>query len=354
MKNNQNEFDKENEVINEIDLDELGDVFEEERTDELEALDGAVAAQKKKNSIKKILMIALPVLIVAALLCTAGFFVWKHMEKENQKYIMTYNDEKISVDELKFFMQMRGINERGEGISEMVKYLTVDKTAKEKGIELTEEEKEQIRASLTNYKKNVETQDMEKLNVSDQRLQELITINWYYRRLILDASVDYMLSEEEHKAQLEAFHLNGKMVYLDVELKYVFFQTKNKADEAKARLDEGVDFEKVAKDLGMGYKEEHGVETVQLRETGLDDEITEKLLALKVEEISEVIKISDFYVIFQMERNRVPSDEEIEKLFDELFLNDVEPEIFRNEYPKWSVGVKYTVNQKAYDAMGRQ
>ena len=216
--------------------------------------------------------------------------------------------------------------------------------AKEKGIELSEENIKDIEKTADEFIKQYEEQygkdGLEKDNITLDTVKKVLEQNYLYNALLEQELKDYEVNEEELKALLDqspeykGLQENGYDYYAkDVRVRHILLKTvddanqplpedkkaevKTKAEEVLAKVKAGEDFEALVKEYSEdpGSKDKGGEYTFN-KGSNFAPEFTEASFSMEPGDVSELVETSFGYHIIKLEEIIEPTEERIQLLKD--------------------------------------
>ncbi len=319
---------------------------ESSETFENEEIEGV---PNKKINFKKYIILGLSLVLVLA----AGIVGFIQLDKYNKSYAMVFEGKKIEIGEYKLYMMFQGGNEEAKEqvLKNMLDILVIQKAAKDNGIVLTEAEEEEVSASLESLKEVIKTNGLDAPQVSDQRLKEIIAVDYYVTKLMEQLNKDFVIDEADFTKELEDYIANNKLDYIDVRLKYILTDTLEAAEKARGKVLAGGKIDDAIKEFSIDYDESAGVKALPLNAISLSQEVVDQILSLNVSEITEVITLEDLFVIFEVSEINIPSNEELAADFRMLYLEEQSNSSFESALNKWKAEAKYKINHRAIDAI---
>lgn len=329
---------------------ENAETDETDETDETEAsLEVETELPKPKKNNKKIIGIGLAVVLAIAL----GAFGYYQMTVQNNNTAVTFDGKKFSVEEYKLYLLFQGDVEGAKetAVTALTESLIVEKAVKDKGFELTEEEKTQVTTDVKNLKDSVVNQGLVMPNISDERLFEIVSTNMYFSKMMDDISKKITIDEAVFATELETYKLNNKQQYADIQLKYILTKTKEEGEKARAEVAGGKAIDEVIKKYSFDFDPTNGVKTVAFKDISLPAEDINEILSLNVAGLTKVITLDGAFAVFSVVEKTIPTDAELKESFKAMYIQNKAYEQFQVDLAKWKEEAKFTVNQKAIDAL---
>ena len=310
------------------------------------------AQEGKKGSILKPLLIIGGALVLIAAGLLFYFTVFPIAQKTDDTF-MTVNGTKVSREEIALMAMLVENNDINTAISIFEEYIVLIDKAKEYNITLTDESKAEIDAMFDQMKALIAEQEYKMPDVSDERLRELVSVRYLSNGLYKELTKDYVIDEEHFESELYVYENDYPHYYIDMDMKYIFTQTYEDAEDARAMLAAGADVDEVIEMYSAAFPDE-GVVTVKLVELVnygyVDDEWARSLVTLNAGEWSETVALSDeFYVVLFVVNKASPSKEELREAFREMYSTQIRNEEFDVIYMEWIEGIDSVMNQTAFD-----
>jgi len=334
-----------------------------------------IEQEKKQKSklIKNISIICVAVLIVAAgtlllflQLDPSNNFSLFDMFGGNNKDIITVGNNKVSLEQLKLTMILNEFygqdgnynpDPKQTAVDDLTFYMVVDKAAKDRKIELTEEDKENLKQIKDNIKNDLEMYNIILPNVSDEEFDFVIcymALNSIYSQLvdILAIEKNYTVDESLLLIEFEDYKLNYKTDYIDADFKYILTDSQEMAEEARNALTSGESpIEDIVRKYFLGYPEDEAeIPMIQLNQMGFltVDEI-DYILSLQISDISEIFYVEPYYVIFIPDYIDIPTDADLKEWFRDYYAYQNKNQLFYTEYDLWMNETTIKYNEKAIE-----
>ncbi|MCL2159254.1 MAG: hypothetical protein FWH48_07605 [Oscillospiraceae bacterium] len=313
--------------------------------EEIEREIRAKIAQEKKIKLK--LARNISIVVVAVLLVVgAGLFMFLRIFSLGSGYIMKFDNKKVSMDEFEFFMLMNMLNQTSyepqAAIDELTRVLVLEKAAKQKNIELSDDEKSYISANAEYMKSYLDEYSIVMPNISDERLEEILSVNSviYYELIdIVAKERGYAVDETDFAAILGDFFASDKL------LKYIITSTPEAGEAAREALASGLSTDDAVKQYSTYYEMYGTIDMISANQIGLAEDEYNAIMALGELECSEVIFLdADMYAVFI-----VLTDEETESTLRDDYAASKKSDLFLNEYAIWVSEANIQINQKAFD-----
>lgn len=314
-----------------------------------------IREEKRKRKQRQMMWItggAAAVVLVVIALALLG------LNSYNQSYIMTFEGKKISINDFKFCAIFATSEEtvKEESLQQLITFLTVDKIARENGLELTDEEKEEILSYSVGLKSYYMQYGMDLSFISDQRMAELIGYSDLMIQLQDKFTEGYVVDESDYSRRLADYTYNERVEYTDMQVRAIISYEEDAIENARLDLEMDVDFDEVLRrysgDL-YGLEEDDDVPVNLLRNYGLSKEDAESVLEMEPGTVTGVFE-TDFgmYVIMRVESVEEPTEEHIDEMFRVIYVAEKKDAMFDEILRGWVEEAKrfITVNERAYDA----
>lgn len=211
---------------------------------------------------------------------------------------------------------------RTDAIDYFIRLAVIDQDAKEKGIEVTDEEVDNQLAEIKayyNYDDEQFNQQLEAIGYTPETYRDYVRQSLVQEKLMEAVSEETSVEPEEVLNQANAYTtiLNGAK-----EIQVISVDSQEKANDAKGKLDEGVDFAEVQTEVGSPTDLD-GWDVM----IGLDSSVMTALENAKEGTVTDVIEGDDGSTFYIVKVNRVLSvGEEGFASVDEI------PETLRTEF----------------------
>lgn len=225
--------EREKEALDNESVKETAEVVEE-IDDIQDGGDSAEMPPAKARQVSKSVLIRIAALVVIA----AGMFAY--VKFADTSYIMVCDGKKVSAEEFKLFYCLGQNIDADAALETLINYTLIDNAAKKNAVELTEDEKQEV-ADYASYLKNyIETNDIEKPQISDARLEELLAVDYIYPKLaealtahievdemelFISAAVEWENYKENFGGgEMDADFVNAYREYFAQAKKYQYFE----------------------------------------------------------------------------------------------------------------------------------
>ena len=302
--------------------------------------------KKKRN--KTPIIIAIICVIVLGAGAIGGFFAYKSWDAKSP-YCMTYEGKRISLGTYEFYLLLHdGENVSADAIAQMQENLVITKKAKDKGLNLTQEELDELSVGLMDMKAAIESYDLTVPEIPDDEFIEILAVNNYAIKQI-EQYGEQNYDEAEYQTEFADYKQNNQQDYMDINMKYILTDSLESAEEARTAILEGQrPLEEIMMEYSMVY-EEAGAESISLAQSGLGPDEINEILTLEVNQPTSVIDMGGSYVVFIIETKSIPTDAEVEEKFKENYLYNKGIEAFKADLEIWKTEAKFVLNQKAID-----
>lgn len=215
-----------------------------------------------------------------------------------------------------------------KALTQMARIKCMNGLAKEKDISLSGEEKKKAAKAAENYYKSLSKEERKYLDVKQSDIEDM------YQEYLLAAKVYQSLTD---KVDTEISDDEARVM----EVMQIFVSDEKKAEEIKARLQNGEDFAALA----GSYNEKGSIQTSFGRED-VPEEVAEEAFELDNDQITDAIKTDEgYYFIKCMNKyNRKLTDENKETLLEER-----KQEAFNKEYHAYMESVSKVLNQRLWE-----
>lgn len=215
-----------------------------------------------------------------------------------------------------------------KALTQMARIKCMNGLAKEKDISLSGEEKKKAAKAAEIYYKSLSKEERKYLDVKQSDIEDM------YQEYLLAAKVYQSLTD---KVDTEISDDEARVM----EVMQIFVSDEKKAEEIKARLQNGEDFAALA----GSYNEKGSIQTSFGRED-VPKEVAEEAFELDNDQITDAIKTDEgYYFIKCMNKyNRKLTDENKETL-----LGERKQEAFNKEYHAYMESVSKVLNQRLWE-----
>lgn len=215
-----------------------------------------------------------------------------------------------------------------KALTQMARIKCMNGLAKEKDISLSGEEKKKVAKAAETYYKSLSKEERKYLDVKQSDIEDM------YQEYLLAAKVYQSLTD---KVDTEISDDEARVM----EVMQIFVSDEKKAEEIKARLQNGEDFAALA----GSYNEKGSIQTSFGRED-VPEEVAEEAFELDNDQITDAIKTDEgYYFIKCMNKyNRKLTDENKETLLEER-----KQEAFNKEYHAYMESVSKVLNQRLWE-----
>lgn len=282
------------------------------------------------------------------ILVLIGLFV---LDLNNQGYIAVFDGKKISVEDLKFMRLFTTSEEtdKADAMDQLATFLVIEKAAKDAGVVLTAEEEAEAASYSEGILSYFSAYALDTPNLSNKRLTELMSLNFYYDRLLDINTADYVVDEADFATALADYKENKKIEYIDTQLKYLFTEDQETAEAALNAINDGMPIDEAIATFSVYYDEAYGVELIGLRDLNLDEEKVTEIMALEAGDMTGVYDLDGTYVLFFVDSITIPTDEELHDSYREQYIDQKKNEAFEPILTAWKDSADIKVNQRAYD-----
>lgn len=293
----------------------------------------------------------------------------------NTKKIATVGDQKITQAELQFYMQAArqrveefNVEEIRQSALEQAKSnLVYTQVAKAMGIELTEEEKQQI----VSYKKNVVASygneekykaSLKTSKITDAFIDTLVDARFYQSKLISKMEETNPTTDEEMKAYFDGHYRRAKHVLLltqdmttgaplDAD---AIAKAKETADDVLKKAQAGENFDALVSEYSEDPGSASNPNGYVFTDGDMVQEFQDGVDALKPGEIGMVKSGYGYHVIqrLALDETQQMYEEDFEKAKSDI-SSKVKAQKLDEQIWKWAeeYGIEISVNQAAYEAV---
>ena len=337
----------------------------------------------KVRQIKLISLVSAATVFVLAVGAVAFFLASNHFNS----FALTYEREvdgrtqthRIGIDDFRFIVMHHtghSFNPIAESLDYIIGAVAILRMADELGLSLPAEEARQIRAEAEEFREELREDFPALRNLTVEFFEMVFSLN-----SLMNQWHDYLfdtfeINEADYARELEHFIAHSRYEYIDAVYIYLTASSAERAAEAKAAIESGeMSVEEAL--IEFYYREVlddeflamHGFETVEefvaefgfgrislfelTMELDLSNEQVEHLAGLSVDGVSDIIESGGRYEIFILESISIPTREEIDEMFREIFIDRQVFEMFNEEfdrlYAEAEAGIR--INHRAIENM---
>jgi hypothetical protein len=304
--------------------------------------------KKQKRHLIALIAVAVSCMVVAAI----SWVVW---DVQSRGWIIRFEGERISTNELRFFMPDDSPQGKQAGLNVLLESLAIIHRADMHGVNLSDEEHEMWTAWVEM------TMGNELFYISAERLAEFYAARFgeVWEQLMDIYVPESLVFVDEYAFEMEfAEYLEeNRDLYMQMDLKYVMIDDPETAEAVHAQLLAGeIDFDDAIREHNPWYTEEEGIVTMPLQtfvqEAGLTIEQTDALIELQVGDVSEIIEWGvEFgmlsHLIVYVETREEPDEAEVKAGFRNRQIMEKRNEMMLGLVPQWVTQANYTLNQRA-------
>jgi len=306
---------------------------------------------------------------ILALALVVALIVFAAVTAYAKSYVITFDGRKVSVQDYIFCYHQYLIanymysetDGKEEALDRLLTIETFNQKMKENGLTLSEDDMAYIDYMVSDYKSICEYYNIKMPKISEKRLTELSShdVNKY---ALLDVyTAGYSVDEADFAEKLAAYLVDEKYDYADIQLKYIFAETEEAAQEAYSMLTVAeIDFDTVAEEYARNYLPETGLDTMSLSEfynevynatySYVALEILNKIANLSAGDYSDIIQMNDSsYIIVNVLDISFPDESETSDKYRERYTWEQKEAIFQGIVEEWVRDANYTLNKKGYD-----
>jgi hypothetical protein len=309
--------------------------------------------KQKKKQRKQITIIGL---IAGAALIVLTFGLYG-LNQFNKSYVMTFEGKRVSVNDFRFTlistMNSESEDHKSEAFDLLLETLVLISRGEAEGVELTDDDKGNMLSWAGQYKSQFTSNyGMDMSFITTERVAEILSTEVYFENLMQKYTVDLVIDEEELEQAFQEYKENNKTEYYDMQFKYAYNLDREALETARNEVEEGnLTFDELVETQSVLYDAEEGIQTWPLSWIDVSKEDAERLAAMEVGEMSDVMETeSNYPLIVQVESKEIPADEDLMENFRESYELRKRQEAFKLYVDEWKKEADYTVNQKGYDA----
>lgn len=237
-------------------------------------------------------------------------------------------------------------------MSQMIQLKIVGTKASELGIELTDDELQEISDTADEYLSGITDEDIEKYGLTKEIVEKVYKDNYISDKIfeISTSEVDTNVSDQEAK-MITVYSLCIMKSELGEDGSYYNYTD----EQLKEKLEYVKDLRKQAKkmtaeefyDFAEENSEDEEVEITFGRDEMLD-EYEKAAFALKTGELSKVVDTSEaYFIIYCVDDNNEDATYENK----EAIIEQRQDEIFEEKYNEWSKGVDIDINDEVWNKL---
>lgn len=319
----------------------LSEEFEESEEEKL---------RKKKAKKRAVVISACSVFVVAV--CV---FAFVFINQYANRFIMTVNGKKISVEEYKLFYYSSQDAEdvKNSALEDLKQLIAIENLAKARNISMTEEERAEAASTAQSVRESFTSAGYDMPDITDERLTEIMgAFNSIYLKLYDSMTAGYTVDDSDFEEQYEDYVTNYKAYYIEAEYQYIMTETEENAQKVKESLESGADINEVMAEYALDYTEGDEVPKIGIYEVSsyFTAEDTEHLLSLSVGQISDIIVFNGvYYMVFVTESMNIPTEDERRASFTEIYYDNKKYDMFFEELGTFQNESDTKVNQKLLD-----
>lgn len=237
-------------------------------------------------------------------------------------------------------------------MSQMIQLKIVGTKASELGIELTDDELQEISDTADEYLSGITDEDIEKYGLTKEIVEKVYKDNYISDKIfeISTSEVDTNVSDKEAKMitvyslcimKSELGEDGNYYNYTDEQIKEKFEYAKDLRKQAKKMTAEEF------YDFAEENSEDEEIEITFGRDEMLD-EYEKAAFALKTGELSKVVDTSEaYFIIYCVDDNNEDATYENK----EAIIEQRQDEIFEEKYNEWSKGVDIDINDEVWNKL---
>ena len=294
--------------------------------------------------------------IVAVVVLVIGWLVW---DAQSQRWIMTFNGERISTGDFRFMSHLTGqpINEftRYDLLNELMVFLTVLQRGEAHGVGLTSDEIAANEVEARELRVLMEGGHVGALGfISDRRIGELMGAFDQVGLRLMDIFIEYVPDEEEFRELFDELVAHEMEQGTEIMVKFMATETRDGFDEMHALYilhQEEFDFDDLARRFC--------VLQTGLEPMSLDDFVFQygiwthewDLRLTRVGDISPLMTGENYFFIVYVEEHREPELdlEELEADSREFFILQRRQGLFQELVNEWVLEADYEINYRVFN-----
>ena len=304
--------------------------------------------------------------LVFAAICLAVVIVigWVAWDAQNRRFIMTFNDERISTGDFRFvsILEQVPIDEftRNDIMDELKTMLTIMQMAERHGVGFTPEE-QASNEEMGAFWRGILEQDVPGAVgfIDDRRIGELMNVYVQLVPRLVDVLItEYEVDEEDFE---EWFELHREMLIqegTEVLVKYMAQDNLESHNAAVVELTAGDDFD--FDDIASRHCIlQTGLEPISLDEfearfnVFVDDWLAELPIGQFSPSFTPAQHGSEYYLNFYIYDRVEPELDlaEVRREFRENYVRDLKTEMFFERLPGWVAEAEYELNHRVFDTI---
>jgi len=276
---------------------------------------------------------------IVTLLIVASMLILGLAACSNEEIVAKVDDVEISRDEF----NERLINISGNEVLEtLISEVLVDLEAEKEGIEISQEEIDEELAELQEYYGGEEALNnaIENSDTTMDELEEQVVMNLKIKQLV----APYIEITDEQVETYYESNADSLGTPEQVGARHILVETEEEADEIYAELQDGGDFEELAKEHSTDEgTAESGGELGLFGRGEMAPEFEEAAFSMDVDEISEPVESQFGFHIIRVEEKNEAEEPELEEVED-----DIRDTLFEQQVTE-AYGVWYQEKSEEYD-----
>lgn len=302
-------------------------------------------APKSRTGLNMLISILILGLIVGVI-----FLVYFLMDAGKKEFGFTFNGQNVSTEELKLFTILGG-SDATTGLDNAGFYYSMEYGLNLYDIKPTDDDKVIIEDEVKAVKDFVANNGFEFPKVSDKRLMELFAVSALGDKLYDAVCSELVVTEDETQTAFADYLLNNRADYYDIQLKYIFTETEDEANNARNEIINGENIDDVIAKYSLSYTEGEDAQTVGLADIGFEQSISNQILELTVGDVSEAIEYNGAYLLLYIVSYNIPEQSEVETTFRANYEDQMKYYYFMDRIDLWLTAGNLTPNQDAIDNM---
>lgn len=262
--------------------------------------------KRLKNKTSKYIVLAISMLLIASLVVGCS-------NDDNSEVVGQVDDETITKDELYNAMLMQ-IGD--QALESLIGEKIVELEAEKENIKVSDEDIDKELSKLEEEYGGEEalTQILESQGVSLDEIKDNISMNVKIKKL-LGSDVEVTDEEIEEFFEENKEDLNEEE---EVDASHILVETEKEAKDIKAKLDDGEDFEELAKEYSTDSSKDQGGALGSFGRGEMVAEFDEVAFSLKEGEISDPVESEFGFHIIQVHEKKEAKEAELEDVREDI------------------------------------
>lgn len=214
--------------------------------------------------------------------------------------------------------------------TKLIRVRCMNSMAKDKGIVLSREEKDNVSKASEKYYKSLSEEQIKDLNVTQDKLTEMFSEFAVARKLYQDviSTMNFEISYDDARV---------------IQIQYIVSFDRQQIENAKNELNNGSSFFAIAKEINADKEYE-----LELKRGAMDSKFEETAFNLKSTETSDIIEAGDKYYIIRCisDNDKVKTEINRSAMIEERQLDE-----FNNSFESYEADKYIEWNNKVWDNM---